>query len=598
MKAPRKSARRASPTGRLPLAIRRDLMGSDPSANLHIMEREARRSLAFGADLDFDADRWELGAAKSTSSRVSNAISFTRLFPQQRTEIEEPIPEEFALLIKIICRLRQAAEPASPALFERILLAARLLYEALHDRGYERPCELRSTDFRAAERLASTLGYKSVYLITADLRKIAKAVVIYRLAYEFIEYRPAEPTPITSGHLQPGEERAVPSPAAFAALREIEMRATEPVDLCPLTPIIIARAVPSRIGELLPLAVDCERVFVDGTPGEMSDLDDPQGREVRYAIEYFDEKAQRFQNKFVPSDAVPTVRRAIENVRRITAPSRAVAKHYAANPGTAWLPESLREADSYTLPQLADALWMSQHVLTTWCSTQRIPIADEYVRRTDLADGLMRARPTGRKSRQATLAAAGALLDGAPHKVVFTASEIDIAVAPADGRRLLRQLGVPVQPRSVTRPDLEQALIRLQPRQIGLPQPLERCLFVLPLNFLHRGRQAFLPVAELMTTDQVRIFLTGADGILSVFDRFEFHEENGDAILISSRMFRNWLVGAARTSKLTFGHTKDWTRHKADSSLRAYDRPTQEHAANQAARAFDLMGSGDEDVKR
>jgi hypothetical protein len=112
------------------------------------------------------------------------------------------------------------------------------------------------------------------------------------------------------------------------------LRATEPVELCPMTPIIIARTVPSRIGELLPPAVDCERVFVDGTPGEMSDLDNPRGREVRYAIEYFDEKAQRFKNKFVPSEMSRS-----RSPGAVGPPSRP-RRRYADAPAAALLPVS------------------------------------------------------------------------------------------------------------------------------------------------------------------------------------------------------------------------------------------------------------------
>lgn len=570
----------------LPIAFAPRDIGPHPDENLAKLVEAARACDAFGRNLVFDAVRWVIASGKTINSRKEHALSFTVLpvagEASKSANKRAPLPPAFAAFAKAVIRLAEHREHHAPASYDRILRAFRLLHLVQSERGTSDPSRLRTSDFEEAE-VAREYSDNTRYVLAMDLGTIAEVCSEYRLTWARIDYGPHVAPPIVPQAV-PGDG-TLPTPAAFAALARINAEAKALPDIAMMGPVRILATTHLREGEVLSLGMNCERWLVDGRQVSAADYDAADPGRRRFGLFYYDQKNKHYDTKPILADAVPIVRDAIATARILSAPSREVARHYATA-ARAWLPASLRDGELYKIPELAEAFWKTPSETNAWLKLNEVPVLEEAIARSDLEEGLART-PAGWSRTRDRHAAATEFMRNNPRDH-FTCQQLSDALPVNDLRRWLRKLEVPVRPRSVARAHLERALARLQPTGDDLPQPLEQSLFLYPTNFFASGRQTFVPNAELITTDQLRVWLTGSKYAPSVFYRYHCREENGDPIVVTPHAYRRWLITLVAGGRISLSQLREWTGHASTNAVRGYIRETEAQVAEQVMEVFRL----------
>jgi len=572
----------------LPIAFAPRDLGPVPHENLARMEAAARACDAFGADLDFDATKWVIARGTTTSSRKQHSLWFTVLPASNEAyksaDKRVPLSPAFERFAKAVIRLVEHRQHHAPPTYDRLLRALRSLYAKQSARGTTDPAELRTSDFEEAET-AEGYAADTRYALAVDLNTIADVCHEYRLTWARIDYEPSVSPPVRPPQTGP-HDSSLPSPAVISALAGINARATALPDIAMMCPVRIIQFGHLRGAEVLALGSNCERFLVDGRETTASEYDAADPNRRHYGLFYRDVKTKRWGVKGIFADAVPIVRDAIATAKVLSAPSREIARHYATETG-AWLPASMRDGQLYQLPELAAALWKSQSETNAWLKLNRVPVLEEAVSRADLEDGLSRTPAGWSRTRDLHMATIEFIRN--PQNDHFTCTELTAALPVNDLRRWLRKMEVPVRPRSVARTDLERVLAGLQPPGDDLPQPLKDSLFLFPANFFASGRQVFMPVAELITVDQLRVWLRGSKHAFSVFYRYGYREENRKSIVVTAHAFRRWLTTEVAKGRISLAQLREWSGHRTVDAVRGYMRETEAEVADRVMEAFRVM---------
>ncbi|MVT64848.1 hypothetical protein GPL21_06975 [Bradyrhizobium pachyrhizi] len=568
-----------------------DSVSGNPHDNLARLERAARYSIAFGSDLDFDAECWDI------QTRTANR-RLVRLWFRTHDNVSDDagdlprMQESFANFVKSVIRLSQAADPRGPERHEALLRAARYLYQQLGSRGYD-PIYLRTVDFQEAERAAIRRERSpwSHFAIAQSLLKLASIVREQRLSRASINFVPVTPAPDYEDERTdtPPDPNRLPSPAALDALPRIAQEVTDPADVCMMRTIALLHCAPWRIGELLSLPEDCEVVMSpDGRDLSVKDLED--GKPVRYGLRYKPEKNPDMTSdvKWLPSAVIPLVRRALKDLREHTAATREIAAYMEDNPGRAWLPARFRNRERLEIDDLAEILERPRELVYLWLRNNEFSIRPDHVRRDEFEEGLT-ATLSAKANEQKLIADARALLAERPESEWFDILTIKKFIRVIDIYRWLRVKGVPVHPDSISRNALEAKLLEMNyDVSADFPWKRSECLFLFPKLFFKLGPQ-LRPVVSLMNRDQLRFFITGDKNNKSIFARLDYKEPNGKKIRVTSHMFRRWLGTLAINSEMSAEQVRDWLGHTSVRPQGAYDRRTPQQMAEEARKA---IGSG------
>ncbi|MCK1704913.1 hypothetical protein IVA86_26760 [Bradyrhizobium sp. 146] len=568
------------------IALNPHLMRAECRANLALLERAARNSIAFGADLRFDDDVWRIqeDAADRRMCQLWFKVDPEGDAPKnvgQRERLREP----FATFLKSIIRLAEVAKHKKGKSYTPLLRAGRYLYAQLERRGHD-PALLTARDFRQAEAAAPP---KSRFTIAQNLFTISEVVRKYRLSEAIFKYKPTTKAPNYDRRrldvkIDPAK---LPSKAALAALPEIARTVTDASDTCMMRAIELLHCAPWRIGELFSLPEHCEIVTsVDGRPLTVADLESGT-MPVRYGLRYRPEKSPGLSSdiKWIPSNAVPLVRRALKDLREHTVEARKIAAYMEEHPGRAWLPERFRAQERLSLQDVADVLQCTGKEARHWLRTYRIPVDPAHVVRDEFEAGLSTTR-SARAIEKALVASARQLLSGDRTSRRFEIGLLRPVIPVRDLPRWLRMKQIPVRPATIARSDLEALLLSMNKNvSPGFPWKLSECLFVFPKWFFFRKRRSLLPVVCLMDSDQLRFFLTGHES-QSVFERHDFKEDDGKPIHVTSHMFRRWLATLALDGEISAAEVRNWLGQSSDRWLPAYDYRTPDQLGREAREAI------------
>ncbi|WFU23643.1 hypothetical protein QA649_37470 [Bradyrhizobium sp. CB1717] len=560
-------------------------MGPDPELNLTQMEAAARSCGAFGTDLVFDAVQWIIADAKATVSREAHALWFTELPGGEEAENEAklraPFAPAYSNFVKSLVRLLEHKEHHGPPTYDRIMRAARCLYEPLQQRGVSSPAELTTSDFEDAEW---TEGYSdhTRYCLSFDLYTIAHVCNVYRLTWDEIEYEPSVPAPTqeTSANSQ---DASLPSPAVFSALARIDSEARSLSDVAMMSVVKVIQWTTLRGIEGLQLGIHCERFFVDGRETSAAEYDAADPGLRKYGLSFYDVKNKRYDHKAIISEVVPIVRDAIATAKILSAPAREIARHYESGAG-AWLPAPLRDRELMPVEDLAEPLWKSRQQMTDWLGRHEVPVLEEAVARVDLEEGLARTPAGWSRTRQLHSAAADFIRNHpGPY---FTCAELSAALPVTELRRWLRKMGVAVRPRCIASSDLKRVVAEMHRPGRGLPQPLSETLFLFPEHFFATARQTFMPVVRPITIDQLRVWMRGSKYAHSVFRRYDSREANGDPIVVLPHAFRRWLITIVGSGRISLAQLREWTGHVSITAVKGYVRETEAEIAEKVMHAF------------
>ena len=307
------------------LALFRPREALDAETRLANFILHARNDLTvFGAELDWDAPRWELRGVARVSGRSGGVRRVNWGHPLKKapssTEHYAPLDARNVGFFKAYLRYRYGLAPqVSP---HQMLSAIRRLDKALSGAG-KSILDARPDDFNiAAAACRSAYGPSTSYRIGRQLEAIAgflddHGLVARPLVWACSIRRPTNFDRIGAQH-EERRARKLPSERALAALGEAYRRAEHPMDVIAASAYALLLVTHSRISELHRLdAYDCE-------------VETVENGKHRYGLRWYPSKGGEPETRWIPSAFVPLARNALERIRDVTEPARALARRYMA----------------------------------------------------------------------------------------------------------------------------------------------------------------------------------------------------------------------------------------------------------------------------
>ena len=476
---------------------------------------------ALGANLPFDEPVWDVSAhcgRPAGKAGTASNIYFTTHDNGSAKSIEgrTPMREPFASFIKAVVRHRQEVRRQTHSPLDRIVNAARDLYDVLADRDHD-PVLLSREDFdEAARRAVERSSTVTAYRLGCALQIVAEVLDASHLTLTQLSWRnPIRKTTNaksrTSDHAAQTRADKLPSAEMLDELARISHLVTEPGDIVLMSGIKLLQCAPWRIGEVVTMPEDCEvtepvlqddgspKLGPDGVPLE------------RYGLRYHKLKSKNADVKWIVEPMVPVARKAIADIRAHTSSARSVARWLEDHTGRAWLPgQDLGPEQRYTTTQVATMFGMG--------------------------DANM-------------------------------------------GRQWLKQHGIALPGgyrQTVKRGGLEEALLKMQRMVKPDRRKLKTSehLFLAHHNFY--ARKATNPcVVTLTSVQHFGDFLGGRKSdhgqTLSIFDEFRRADDVSPAVRMTSHMFRHWLNTMAQRSGVDQVTIARWSGRDDVSQNSEYD---------------------------
>lgn len=476
--------------------------------NLEQFVQDCRERLAvFGADLDFDADVWDLTKLflGTRGKRSVTTMNFTTWGAAKR-ETGGPMPEPFKSFAKAYMRYQQGLRPSLS--FEGRLIALRALCAAATEcEGAPDACMLLPFHFnRAAQLIQERVQESSAYQYGIQLELIANTMNDCGLLAHPGPWRsPIRRRDCIGKVGKEFDERRIaklPTRAALEALAAIFKVAEEVVDVMVTSAVAIMCSAPERINEVFRLGLHSE-VQQPNSAG------DPV-----YGLRWYPSKGAAPQVKWTVQSMADTVKKAIARVRTVSEPARALALWYEKNPTRIFLPpdlEHLRGVEVLRLADLSQILFehpVKPSVTATWCQTY----------------GVKRV-------------ARGRVLFADVEAAVLAMLPRNFPVAHP-GQRLR----------------YSEALFLVRKNELHDSRAIYRCMFFkLESNDIY-GRLSQQPTLRD-----------------SIFEKFGYREPDGSKISVTTHQFRHYLNTVAQIGGLSQLDIALWSGRSRISENKAYD---------------------------
>ncbi|ALB92652.1 integrase [Burkholderia pseudomallei] len=339
----------------------------DARKNLASFIAFARDKLtAFGADLPFDAIKWDvtLECDRKGQGDKRERITFCTL-QSAGAENPEPMSDEFRPFAQAYIRQQQALKPVV-ALGAR-MAALRALEAALNENGaHQSPVKVDGNILnRAAQLLKKCFSKEAAYRNGIQLEMVAKYLDDHQLTAVPSHWRnpikrPPSGTRVGS-EFDERRARKLPSTAALEALPYVFRHATAPRDVVVGSTAAILCSAPDRINEALILPVECEVKNGDA-----------------FGLRWWPAKDANPMVKPIVASMSGVVKDALTKIRKVTEPARTVARWYEEKPGQIYLPpelEDLRSQALLSMAEIGEVLWGQQGAAPNarqWCDTHDI----------------------------------------------------------------------------------------------------------------------------------------------------------------------------------------------------------------------------------
>jgi hypothetical protein len=418
------------------------------------------------------------------------------------------LPDPFAQFVKAMIVMRHFASRTSLALHKRAVMVSRVLYETLAYCGHD-IVEARPADFlSAAATIAKVYNGHSAYVCGEELERIGAFVDKHQICKLPIRFsNPIERTDGYSYRLvdeQSREARSKKLPtdeyveAVIQASIAVRNGGSD-ADLARIAVLEMLLCAPWRINELLGVLAKCDRreKRSDGS--------------TSFGLAYEGSKEAPDDTKWIPTRMAPIAERALDDLRRLTQPSRDIACWLEAHPGRAWLPEPWRLRDRntpMTATNVAAAMGFANHsVATLWMQVHgHAALREKHRSRYDQG-----------QLEDAILSDIAELMKNVP-----------------EGRKL------------------------------------SEYLFLFPHNYFHQSRAAVPPIPSFLSQAQMRTFLVGGD-CKSIFERLKIFDLSGKPFKVPSHGPRHYLNNMANEGLLSDLDIARWSGRKDVSQNAAYD---------------------------
>lgn len=320
---------------------------TDAEGNLAKFIAYCRNDLtAFGPDIDFDADEWDVTDYYSRQGhRNSKAGGFTIHFTQRKKAGATPFCSQLSSFAKAY--VRSQLHSHNSASFTRAIAAFRALDTAMREHNILSLSDCDASVFNKAS-LVLQIGKSDDSGAGAVLGKIARFLDEKDFVYAPLHnWRHIRTRKDSTGRVGPEFEKRrqknLPSQEVLDALAHSFCLATEPRDVLITSVAAILCSAPERVNEVMVLAENCET--------EQSASNGKTYLGLRWA----GSKGASDHIKWILPGMVDVVRTALERIRTITEPAREMARWYEQNPETLFLPpefEHLREKEILTLDEV------------------------------------------------------------------------------------------------------------------------------------------------------------------------------------------------------------------------------------------------------
>jgi hypothetical protein len=491
--------------------------------NLDGLVAQARSLRVFGPSVDFDAPVWDITHCfdrKPGKASSSSVLYFTarQEKPSRKVEGREELPQRFAQFVKTIIVKRHFASRTSFGVHQRTLMVARVLCEALTRRGHD-VADARPVDFSAvAATLRKIYSPNSAYSCGEELEAIGEFLDKHRLCKVAIGFsnpigRPADAYSWRQIDDETKEARSKKLPddmyvgAVVDASIAVRAGGTD-ADLARLSVLEILLCAPWRINELLGLRFDCARWE-----------ECPDGS-VKFGLAYEGSKKYPDDVKRFPTRMKPVAERALDDLVRLTQPSRDVAIWMEKHPGRAWLPEPRRLRDRstpMTTTEIAAMMGLSHRgAATQW----------------------MKSR--GYEGRVVK------------HQCTYDQGQVEDAIL---------------------------SLVAETMENVPPGRKLSDYLFLFPHNFFHRSRASFVMAPSFLSQAQMRDFLVGDDAERledntasgSIFKRLNILDSEGKPFRVPSHGPRHYLNNMANEGLVSDLDLARWSGRLNIAQNEAYD---------------------------
>lgn len=322
-------------------------------ANLDAYITRARTELtAFGSDLDFGADCWDITDYCLARGDRRAKQSRTRLY---FAEVTGAGGRTLSPGVQLFAKAYVRSEVAhlSFTAMDRAVRALHALGAAMDKQGLGSVAECGRITFDAAvAELVGSSGDATVDAVGPRLGKIARFLGDKLLCVHSTGiWRYQKRLPSTQGRVGEAFEarrrKLMPAPTALDALAHAFHLASDPRDVLITSVAAILCSAPERFNEVLALPVNCEVESV-GEDGK-----------TYLGLRWSGSKGYAGHVKLILPGMADVVREALRRIRAITDFPRAVARWYTANPTRLYLPpeyEHLRTREFINFEDIAGLL--------------------------------------------------------------------------------------------------------------------------------------------------------------------------------------------------------------------------------------------------
>jgi hypothetical protein len=344
---------------------------TDAEGNLANFISSARGAItAFGAALDFDADKWDVTKYYSTKGhRNSKHGGITIHFTHRKKDGDKPFGVQIMEFAKAYVRTQLHSR--NSASFGRTILAFRVLDTAIQQLNVLSLSDCDATVFnRASEIMKNEFENRDDAQGGAVLGILARFLdengFVYAPLHDWRYIRARKTINSKVGAEFEGRRlKNLPAQRALDALAEAFHLAKEPRDVLITSLSAILCSAPERINEVMVLAENCEV--------EQCSRDGKQYLGLRWT----GSKGASDHIKWVLPGMADVVRTALIRIRKIGETARRMAQWYEQNPGRLFLPpelEHLRTKEILTLDEVGSLLNLAPGKRTArqWLQTTSI----------------------------------------------------------------------------------------------------------------------------------------------------------------------------------------------------------------------------------
>jgi hypothetical protein len=494
----------------------------EPSANVEIFVELCRHSAVLNAATQFEKNTWDVGYAKG-QNKVIRAI-FSTLEASERSEPEPSLPTPFLDFAKATLVYLQDKRPVvSPTVR---IAALRCLEAALRGSAKgSRPTAVDETVLDSAVALArKQMGPGAAYRVAGQLQYVAE----FMRSKDFISLRQRW----THGLNKPRERSSRISKEALAA-RENKLPSA---------------ATLRALGGIFYEAVDPADIVISSMTALMLCAPERINEVLRLrrnciaegdgefrgelGLRWAGSKGFNNTTKWIPTEMAPIARAAIANLIRVSAPAHALAAWYTANPNTVYLHESamhLRGKKVLTTSEVALLLWGNETATgpaSNWALiTHHLP-----------------KQPLG--------PSVGFLFEDVEHAVLSMLPDTFPCV-PGD-------------------PDLN----------------CQNSMALIRTNEMHASRATYLCMFSCIDHGIITNPFGGRDDRTSIFERFQYTEDDGSPIELRSHSLRHYLNMLAQTGGLSSAEIAIFSGRKDIKQNRAYDHETSDEVQAPISQAL------------